>query len=365
MFSYQRLWLYLSLASFALICLLFYSNSLTEFHIPASASLYIFEIFNSGDLPGQEPTISLSETEEKIVPPGSFDGLYDLCNTTQWQPGLWLHCHSFCGANRTSICGGLNNARNRVQTCLRLAIDAGAGLIIPSATTRDKLDHLIMTDDRVVCADEFWNMESLKQDLGKQCPQSELRMCDDRSGISTVVESDLRSYLSPSYSVGAFRQHVESLFEGREMVLNDVSVENPVVVNLGDAYFGWNYRASKEFSTIRKALFKVLKFNKEFLDLGVKISKSERLKDDAYIGVHLRGEVDWPASFGSVDDQMRLYSKEILNIQDSVSYDISTVYVSVCLFNSTFKSPALSLGVQLFEAHMNLNRTRLTAEQVR
>ncbi|CZR51553.1 related to MNN4 Regulates the mannosylphosphorylation [Phialocephala subalpina] len=327
MLSKQRLWIYVPLVSFALICLLFYSEALTDLHIPTS--LNSFDISSDAPLHSDaELTASLSGIGEKIIPPGSFDGLYDLCNTTQWQPGLWLHCHSFCGANRTSICGGLNNARNRVQTCLRLAIDAGAGLIIPSATTRDKLDHMIMTDDRVVCADEFWNIESLKRDLGEQCPQLVLRMCDDRSGIQTVVESDLRSYLNPSYSLGGFREHIESLFEGREMVLEDVSVENPVVVNFGDAYLGWNYRTANEFSTIRKALFKVLKFNQELLDLGAKISKSERLNNGAYIGVHLRGEVDWPASFGSADDQMRLYSEEILRIQNSVSYDISTVYVS-------------------------------------
>lgn len=46
-----------------------------------------------------------------------------------------LYCHSGCGADQLSLCGGLAEARNRVQTCIRLAIDAGAGadggLIIP------------------------------------------------------------------------------------------------------------------------------------------------------------------------------------------------------------------------------------------
>jgi hypothetical protein len=61
-----------------------------------------------------------------------------LCDQTQWRDGLWLRCHSTCGANQTSMCGGLNNARNRIQTCLRYAIDAGMGVILPSIARRLK-----------------------------------------------------------------------------------------------------------------------------------------------------------------------------------------------------------------------------------
>jgi hypothetical protein len=72
-------------------------------------------------------------TEFKDNTKTGCNGLTKLCDETEWTEGLWLHCHSRCGVNHTSICGGLNNVRNRVQTCLRLAIDAGMGLIMPSA----------------------------------------------------------------------------------------------------------------------------------------------------------------------------------------------------------------------------------------
>ncbi len=52
--------------------------------------------------------------------------LRQLCDRTVWIEGLWLQCHI------GNIVGGLNNARNRLQTCLRLAIDAGAtGMVLP------------------------------------------------------------------------------------------------------------------------------------------------------------------------------------------------------------------------------------------
>ncbi|EQB58368.1 hypothetical protein CGLO_01397 [Colletotrichum gloeosporioides Cg-14] len=49
--------------------------------------------------------------------------LMETCNKTRWTDGLWLSCHSDCGPNKTSICGGLNNARNRLQISTILAVD--------------------------------------------------------------------------------------------------------------------------------------------------------------------------------------------------------------------------------------------------
>ncbi len=259
-----------------------------------------------------------------------FDGLTDLCQQAQWTDGLWLHCHSYCGPKKTSICGGLNNARNRIQTCLRLAIDTGAGLILPSTTERDE-KNLVLTDDRVVCPEVFWNIDHLQMSLREQCPQLKLRLCDDRKGIKNVVETEKREYLSAAHTPGTFQKFVNSAFASSPFNLSDVSAKNPAVVNYGDSYIGWNYREAGELTTIRKALFKVLKFNQKLLDLSSQIYKHPKLHDGAYIGVHLRGEDDWPVEFGSVDDQMRLYTEEIQRIQPTVSYEIKTVYVSVSI----------------------------------
>jgi hypothetical protein len=63
--------------------------------------------------------------------------------------------------------------------------------------------------------------------------------------------------------------------------------------------------------------------------MGSTISHDPKLSLGVYIGVHLRGENDWPDVFGAVADQMKLYTAEILRIQKTVSTDIKTVYVSV------------------------------------
>jgi hypothetical protein len=229
------------------------------------------------------------------------DTLRELCQQTQWVDGLWLHCHSYCGANHTSACGGLNNARNRIQTCIRLAIDAGVGLILPSVTARDE-KNLLHTDDKTVCTDMFWNMQHLQSTLSAQCPQLQVRMCDDRRGIpdERVIESPPRSYLGKAHTNGTFRTLLN------ETVINSnvtgISPQDPAIVNYGDSFIGWNYKESGELLTIWKALFKTLDFNRKLLELSSTISRSPQLEKGAFIGVHLRGESDWPAHFGTVND---------------------------------------------------------------
>ncbi|KAG9237060.1 hypothetical protein BJ875DRAFT_350158, partial [Amylocarpus encephaloides] len=253
--------------------------------------------------------------------------LLDLCNEAEWVEGLWLHCHSGCGVNHTSICGGLNNARNRVQTCIRLAIDAGAGVIIPSATARDE-NELVHTDGTTVCPNVFWNMEYLKSQMSKQCPQLRIRVCDDRSGIRNTIVPPLRQYLTPAHSKATFRELVKETFAESNFSLADTSAANPTLIEYADTYIGWNYKTSGELSSIRKALFKALRFNKDLLELSTEVLRSPQLNNGAFIGVHLRGENDWPGGFGTIEDQMRLYVAQIEQIQTTISYNVTTIYVS-------------------------------------
>jgi len=355
MLSQQRGLIYLLIGA-VLIYLLFFVK-----HTPDSLTIvdYVQSFSVTGDYskskskPAKEDEKKLAEAEKtsssenvtvEVTSPdassnNSFDnGLKDLCKDTSWTEGLWLQCHSRCGTNSTSICGGLNNARNRVQTCLRLAIDAGAGLILPSATTRDE-KQLVNTNDKVVCPDTFWNIQHLELALAKKCLQLKIRQCDDLSGIDKIVEGIPRSYLEPPFANTTFRTLLETSFENSNESLSAVDANHPAALSFGDSFIGWDYRVAGEYGTIRKGLFKALQFNQDLLDLSTQVLESPELKDGAFIGVHLRGESDWPAGFGHADDQMRLYAEEIQKIKASVSYDMSTVYVSVRYFSSMSRFP--------------------------
>jgi hypothetical protein len=267
-------------------------------------------------------------TGEYLDRDGPLRSLSHLCDKTKWTEGLWLHCHSYCGENKTSVCGGLNNARNRIQTCLRLAIDIGAGVIIPSVTWRNE-DNLANTNFSTSCADKFFNMKYLQESLVRSCPELKIRLCDDRSGIKHIISTRERGYMQAPFTSGTFMTFIETALEIAGLQKDHISAENSAVVSYGDTLIAWNYESSGELGTIRKALFKTIKFSQPLLNLGSQIYSSSTLQEGNYIGVHFRGESDWPDEWGSADDQMKFYTEEILRIKKSVSYNLKTVYISV------------------------------------
>lgn len=237
----------------------------------------------------QPPTSIIPETpQQTTVLEGSestnddFSALRKLCSETRWTPGLWLHCHSTCGSDHTSVCGGLNNARNRIQTCLRYAIDAGAGLIVPSVTTRSE-SHLKDTDGGTICASMFWDMRHLKSELEKYCPQLDLLFCDDRAGINTVLQAPHRDYADAPHHKGTFAAVVNNTLV-KHGINPGRMLSQPVVVNFADSLMGWSYSRSDELWTIRKDLYKVLQYNRDLLEVSYQILGHPQLGDGQFIG---------------------------------------------------------------------------------
>lgn len=120
----------------------------------------------------------------------------------------------------------------------------------------------------------------------------------------------------------------DSLTRGRSADFsNATDASNVTVIEYGDSFLGWDYRASDELNTIRKELHHSLRFQKHLLALGEEIRRSELLHGGAYIGVHLRGESDWPAAWGDAEQQKALYAGEMARIRAQGS-DVSAVFIS-------------------------------------
>ncbi|KAI1875127.1 uncharacterized protein JN550_002556 [Neoarthrinium moseri] len=274
-------------------------------------------------IPTQASGVTHDVLDESIY----SSGLSELCRATKWTEGFWLHCHSQCGDDKTSFCGGLTNARNRIQTCLRLAIDAGASVIIPAVTARAE-DDLLNTNDHAVCPDEWWDTEKLQVTLKTQCPHLKTQFCDTKLASATRLQPDYRHYLAGGHTNGTFRALAESTLKSNNIQQGNISAKKPVIIEFGDTYIAWDYARSEETASIRKDLFKTLKYNSTLLALGQEILKSPELKKENFIGVHLRGEGDWPAGFGSATDQMRRYVEAIEDIRGSTPDKVRSVYVS-------------------------------------
>lgn len=104
--------------------------------IPLVAITTLYTVLFRLDRPPRSHNLSLSPLLSSSDPlsASSFPSLHHLCGETVWTEGLWLQCHNNVGPSKTAMRGGLSNLRNRMQTCVRLAISAGAGVIVIPAS---------------------------------------------------------------------------------------------------------------------------------------------------------------------------------------------------------------------------------------
>lgn len=270
--------------------------------------------------------------------------LQRLCHQTNWTQGLWLQCNSYCGPTQTAWCGGLNNARNRFQACLRLAIDAGAGLIIPEVWLRGvgTADATVGGEDS--CADDWFDLAHADHAIRNNCPQLSLRaICpnttDRMIALAPPPEPDhgllqtpRRHYSETPYATGDFYRNVVIPTLQAASRINESSgglVDETTILEFGDTFVAWEYGRSNELDTVRKDLYKVVRFRKSLCQIGEKIRDSEQLQHGSYIAVHLRGEIDWPVDWGSADEQMELYAAEMAKIRATdEGSNVTAVFVS-------------------------------------
>lgn len=102
---------------------------------------------------------------------------------------------------------------------MRWAIDAGAGLILPSVVMRGK-DPGQLNVGGEKCLDVWWDLSHLDGALGANCPQMKLRAACPADGDNTVaipppkapsippLKPAGRQYMEGRWSKGTFREKV-------------------------------------------------------------------------------------------------------------------------------------------------------------
>lgn len=191
-----------------------------------------------------------------------FPHLYDLCSRTTWNPHLALHCHSKCGPDKSSFCGGLNNARDRLQTCVRLAIDAGATtVLIPSIAARSELalwtvDPSAVTEDVgtpvILCSEAWFSSRQLEQALSKGCQQLSVKfVCPTETSLGDLLNvANPRVVEMPWRPLGGRRYDIRQGHTFREAVseatVDSPNESGPALVEYGDPYI-----ACRSFLTFR------------------------------------------------------------------------------------------------------------------
>jgi hypothetical protein len=184
------------------------------------------------------------------------------------------------------------------------------------------------------CPDALFDIARYQQDLSEACPQLNVRVCNDTTGLNTTIEAKFRTYHEPSHSKGTFRSLIDDTIAKNGVITRpEISAKKPVRILYGDPYVGWNYVASAEME-MKKDLFRTLRYNNKLSELGRQVFDALKQKiTGPVVAVHLRGEVDWPDGFGGLDLQIDLYTQKLLELRDSTldvngNATIRDVYVS-------------------------------------
>ncbi|KAK7997540.1 hypothetical protein PG989_005580 [Apiospora arundinis] len=295
--------------------------------------------------------------------------LSSLCRDTPWNPNITLHCHSSCGADQLSLCGGFAEARNRIQTCIRLAIDAGAGgsLIIPPIALKgveekkSKGSAISNSNVRTVCPSALFDFAGLQKTIGNWCPGLKIRTtsaCRSDNDPATLSgrlailideeEAKAKDQEDPQEQLQRFGKRVKTLnlasrwhpplphHRPQEDHHGRLAVRRPVrrhvVPGHGPAFSerrGARRRARRvALATLRHDLFAALRHNVSLVALGQAMREqivTETGEDEGrYIGVHLcsgeRGRAGKEA--GSVEAQMKGFVEAIQGIADPSSATI-------------------------------------------
>ncbi|KIH90395.1 hypothetical protein SPBR_00591 [Sporothrix brasiliensis 5110] len=130
------------------------------------------------------------------------DGLSDLCSAKTWTPGLILTCDA--------VPGGMADVKNGILTCIRVAIEIGAEVILPDIMLRSTMDLSIIAPHdkgprRGLPPSHFFDTEYLMDTLGEFCPELKIHnsLNDFFDEPSLLEPAKLDIYKVPGVKIAA------------------------------------------------------------------------------------------------------------------------------------------------------------------
>ncbi|KFY93028.1 hypothetical protein V500_03949, partial [Pseudogymnoascus sp. VKM F-4518 (FW-2643)] len=118
------------------------------------------------------PKLAYFEQAFSATPPTPYDfpALKAQCARTKWREDeVYLQCGG--------MAAGLTSIMSQVKVCLKMAFEAGTGLVLPSMPLRDS-DHLeefnLMNQDAYMTYDEWFDAAHLVDSVKRVCPQMKM-----------------------------------------------------------------------------------------------------------------------------------------------------------------------------------------------
>ena len=238
-----------------------------------------------------------------------------ICSDTKWRPGLYLNCTNiyplYGSPPNTANPQGATNTYNIIMTCLRWAIDAGTGFVIPRLAIRSTKD--VRYFDEWGDYDFLFDEDFLRDSLARECPQ--LTIVNSTMNFTHKIETERIPYNRFSY--GEYKVHVDKLL--KQNGLDSSPSSSVITIWENEQLFNWKFSNDSPIviSTLRNAIIPNNKIRS--------ISKALRgIMPFEYFGIHLRLEADM--IIGSYTDQILYFLKHYVEVPNHDT--IKTIYVS-------------------------------------
>ncbi|RYE15023.1 MAG: hypothetical protein EOP34_04735 [Rickettsiales bacterium] len=250
------------------------------------------------------------QEQEKVVLKPTFN-LSTLCNNTKWTPNLYLNCTNLYNLPGnppgTANNQGTVNLRNSIITCLRWAIDAGAGFVIPRIAIRSTYDNFLFDEWRNFTY--LFDQEHLLEVMNQDCPQLKIVDYDFPYELRIATRPDLYQ----NFTEGMYRKRAFDLLAFK---LYDPNLN--VTVIWDESLFGWNFHGDSK--PVHMSLIDAVQYNRTLRSIAAALADKLLYK---HIAMHLRWESDMQViSYRAQVDYLIYLLKNELQ-------DYKTVYVSI------------------------------------
>ncbi|KAJ0159517.1 hypothetical protein CTA2_9544, partial [Colletotrichum tanaceti] len=288
-----------------------------------------------------EPETDLEEgflqefSRQEITGNDDGSGLATLCSqgSRPWNPHVIIEC--------PILDGGFGNVRLNLLQCLRFVIEAKVSMKLPRIARRSAKDVTDFRTNDYVGLDYLIDETRFLKTLGKHCPSLVVRpadYADDRvrrlRSISPVIDLELETYneegMPDTFAVPTKPQQWPPALDewlASETEDEPPSAESPVVFGLETIMFNWPTRHDppsvvRHFSELVRprdevkllAAAALQRMQQQYnAHVGFRTREEPRVRDNAFLGVHLRVEKD-ASDFHwiSYEDQLHYLAQRLL-----------------------------------------------------
>jgi hypothetical protein len=257
-----------------------------------------------------------------------------ICGEVQWNESVVFTCDKSYG--------GIGNIRNSILNCVRYAISAGAGLVVPNIVLRNSSDLSHLETGRNADMSYMFDTEHFLDSIRLSCPGLQIHLSKkdikdfEKAGnaISLIPESLVdRVPITGLPDPAAWRAQFYTWLKQ----FSTPELTGPIIVDLGRSYLRYPIYSDGEGFAV--SFGSILKFRSDVRVLATKVLQSlvdthslilnltQDVHRNSFFGVHLRTESDavkvWPAQdwiYSSYETQSKIYLEQAPRSNSSVIY---------------------------------------------